>query len=282
MEEKNLSLVEMPITKGIYGHLTNSEYRALEGVSISYLKEIARSPAHFKELVANPITPSPDMKLGTAFHAALLEPDRFKDAYVIAPVIDKRTKVGKQAWEDFVREHSGKEAIDAESYELVLKMADAVHKHPTAKKLLTGGVAEQSVFWRCPVTDVLCKCRPDYLIEKKGIVVDIKTTYDASEFAFKKSIAKYGYHLQTAFYLEGVGINLGRVLSDFVHVVVEKTPPYAVGIYVLDDVSIAEAAKEIKRLLDIYSNCLKTNQWPGYPDTIQNVTIPAYLFKGDE
>lgn len=278
---EQLFTVDMPLIKGIYGHLTNSEYRALEGVSITYLKEIARSPAHFKELVANPIIPSADMKLGTAFHAALLEPESFKN-YAVAPEIDKRTKAGKQAWEEFVKENSGKETMEKEDYETVLKMVESVSNHPTAKKLLTGGKAEQSVFWKCPVTDVLCKCRPDYLIEKKGIIVDIKTTYDASEYAFKRSIAKFQYHLQSAFYLEGVGINIGKVLSDFVHVVVEKTPPFAVGIYVLDDASIAEASKEIKRLLEIYSNCLKTNSWPSYPEVIQNVTIPPYLFKGDE
>jgi hypothetical protein len=53
------------------------------------------------------------MKLGTATHCAILEPERFNSEYVAMPEgIDRRTTAGKQAYADLLA--SGAEILAAD------------------------------------------------------------------------------------------------------------------------------------------------------------------------
>ena len=49
---------------------------------------------------------------GTAYHTYVLEPDKFSQTIAVIPEgIDRRTKVGKAAWEAFQSESAGKVCI---------------------------------------------------------------------------------------------------------------------------------------------------------------------------
>ena len=89
MKMENISLLSMPA----------DHYHLHPAVGHSGLVRIMRSPAHYREYVAHPPEPTPAMQLGTAFHTALLEPDRFGQSFVVAPKFDRRTKDGKAAAE---------------------------------------------------------------------------------------------------------------------------------------------------------------------------------------
>jgi hypothetical protein len=83
---------------------------------------------------------------------------------------------------------------------------------------------------------MLLKGRVDIVaIDQHGAttIADVKTTEDASIEAFSKTIAQYGYAQQAAYYMDLLGA------SHFVFIAVEKTAPYAVGVYCLDAASIA-------------------------------------------
>ena len=77
---------------------------------------------------------TPAMKLGTATHCAILEPERFDIEYIEAPYIDRRTKDGKALWSEL--EQSGKIVLTHEEYSNVTSMAKAVSEHELASKLL--------------------------------------------------------------------------------------------------------------------------------------------------
>ena len=53
-------------------------------------------------------------------------------------------------------------------------MANALRKHEIASKLISGGAAEQSIYWNQQVSsldipEIFCKARPDYIKPlKKG------------------------------------------------------------------------------------------------------------------
>ena len=111
-----------------------------------------------------------------------------------------------------------------------------MRRHPTASKLFTGGVAEQSCYWSQTVyyadarAEVLCKCRPDYVKAISGgyVIVDLKTTLDARERPFQgRAYWDLGYHLSAAHYVTGLTEIRGTPPQAFIFVAVEKEPPYA-------------------------------------------------------
>lgn len=129
-------------------NLPIEEYHSGPGISKSALDQIARSPAHYMAYKAAPHEPTPAMLLGSVFHAAVLEPGEFDARYCVAPEgIDRRTKVGKEAWAEFEYEANGKEIIKPDIMCTVRGMAQSVAAHPLARSLVTGGTAEQSIYW---------------------------------------------------------------------------------------------------------------------------------------
>lgn len=272
---------------GVYDNLTNHEYHSGPGINKGLLDVVRRSPAHAKAVLdaANDSEPTAAMQLGTAFHSMLLEPQDFERTYVVAPKFDKRTKEGKAGWEAFQAEHGGKQFIDQEQLDQLLAMAHSVRQHPAANALLTGapGRAELSVYWQDAITGELCRCRPDFW-RQDGIIVDVKTTDDASQEEFSRSLVKWRYHVQAPWYLDGTTAahQAGHAPKGwsapkaFAFLVVEKKPPYAVAVYVLDAESMALGRAEYRTDLDKLAACMKSGEWPGYGDTIQQLGVPQW------
>src|SRR4051812_43157740 len=72
-------------------------YHAAPALSQSELKLIAdKTPRHFHHMKKALRPPSEEMKLGSAAHMAILEPDRFVDTYRMLQPINKRTKAGRE------------------------------------------------------------------------------------------------------------------------------------------------------------------------------------------
>jgi hypothetical protein len=110
-------------------------------------------------------------------------------------------------------------------------------------------------------------------------LVDYKTTIDASEAGFGKSVANYGYHLQASWYLEaaaacGFGVDL-----KFVFVVQEKTAPYLVQVFQMgsDELTIGHAMGAKART--VFAECAESGVWPGYPNEITFARLPRWAKK---
>jgi len=252
---------------------TNEQYHADPAVSASHLKAVMQSPYHYWARFLDPnrklVEPTAAMRLGSLVHCAVLEPDELLQRYAVAP--DRRTKAGKEQAERIVAE--GLEPVSDSDMALALSMAASVRNHPAAAALLAQGTAEQSFWWDDMPTGLRCKCRPDWY---HGItVVDLKTCTDASPAAFASSIAKFGYHIQAAHYLEGL---FGA--ERFVFIAVEKEPPYAVAVYELDHASMAVGRDLRNNALDVISTCKAADLWPGYGDTsVQTLSLPSWALK---
>ena len=63
---------------------------------------------------------------------------------------------------------------------------------------------EQTILWREPETELLCRVRLDSLRElgEARVIVDLKSTRAAEPDAFGRSIEKFGYDFQAAFYTD--------------------------------------------------------------------------------
>lgn len=190
-------------------------------------------------------------------------------------VIKSADNIVAKNYADYLRLIGSKEVIKPEEYDEAQKIAASVRAHPAASKLLQEGDAEVSFFWDDPDTGYPCKSRADF-VNSMGYIVDLKTTQDASESEFGRSIGKFGYHRQNAMYMDGYEAVTGERAKGFAFIAVEKKPPYAVGVYLLDDESEDKGRDEYKGLLSKFSECQKSGEWPGYSDQVCTIELPGW------
>ena len=261
----------------------NVEYHAHPAVSKSHLDEIERSPLHYWSRFLDPDRatppPTPAMVIGTALHTHVLEMHQWDKQFIVAPAgIDRRTKAGKEEWAAFESLANKRTVISREDGETIAAMGRAIYGHPAAAMLLTmAGRAETSHFWTDETTGIECKCRPDWLLEDCTVIVDLKTTEDASPSGFQRSIAKFNYHKQAAWYLHGVEQSTGVCPSQFIFVAVEKKAPYAVGVYAADPESIKVGWQTAERNLERIAECRAAKYWPSYSEAIEPISLPRWM-----
>lgn len=270
---------------GVFGGIPNEEYHGGPGISKSGLDLIAKSPLHYWAAYLDPMREPREetaaMRVGTAIHTAILEPDTFLDRYRIMPEgIDRRTKKGKEEYETLIAEAAamGATLLSADDAKTALQVAKACHAHPLAAQLLGAGAAEQSVYWVDDETGILCKCRPDWLLEANPnhAILDVKSTEDASPEGFMKSAYKYRYHVQAAWYLDGVEQATGMKADSFMFLALEKKRPYAAAFYFADEAMIEAGRVEYREALRTYADCLAADKWPGYADRLVPLSLPRW------
>lgn len=245
--------------------MTNEAYHGdREAVSSSGLKKILVSPMHFQDYLANKSTETTALRVGTAIHTALLEPDVFKSEYVIAPVVDRRTKAGKELWEEFMAGLGGKRIVTESELEMLTKIAEQVKQHRMANTLLTMGKAEQSIFWTDKETGIRCKVRPDSL--SPYAILDVKSTESAHRNDFPRSCVRYNYDLSAAMYQEGVRELTGETI-DFVFLAVEKSSPNLCALYKASEEMMVSGYAKFRAALRTLAECRASGVWGGYqPD----------------
>ena len=146
--------------------------------------------------------------------------------------------------------------------DVVFKMRSAIEAHPIAREIIQDIESpEVSIFYE--YQGVAMRSRIDATL-KSGAILDLKTTDDASDRAFRRSVFKWRYHVQRFLYKEGYERLLGRKIPEFYFLVVEKKEPFGVGVYTLGKEFVDQARLETNELLKAYEHCLGMNEWPGY------------------
>ena len=263
--------------------MDNTDYHAHPAISKSHLDQVAKSPLHYFARYLDPnrvaTEPTAAMAIGSAVHTHVLELDQWDARYVSAPDgIDRRTKAGKAEWEAFTTAATGRTVLPKADADLVMRMAHSVFSHPAAAMLLAlPGKAETTHMWTDEATGLQCKCRPDWLTDDGRLIVDLKTTEDASPRGFARSIAQWRYHTQASWYLDGVEQSTGTRPEQFLFVCVEKKAPYACAVYAADAEMIDAGAQTAARDLDVLATCKAANAWPGYSDQIEPISLPAWM-----
>lgn len=276
MEQRQIIVAPEP---GLYENVAHETYLSWDAASNSALGHMRQSPAHCFAAVHGPSNPTPAKELGTALHFAILEPELFSQRYVIAPKVDKRTTKGKEEWAAFLKANPGKLHLDADGWEVCKALRDAVNSHPDAGPIIRASKRKElSGVWDDPATGVRCKLRMDLPCEKAGILADLKSTEDASPDVFVRSIEKYGYHRQGAHYLDGAA-KLDLIFDQFVIIAFEKSPPYGVMVYQIEDEALEIGAKELAPLIRRYAECKRDNHWPGYPIGVHPISLPEWRLR---
>jgi hypothetical protein len=262
--------------------MDNTAYHAHPAVSKSHLDLIARSPLHYWARYLDPkrVTPepTPQMRLGTALHTHVLELDQWDQQIAVAPQCDRRTKAGKEAFAAFEADAADKTVITADDAEVVMQMGRSILRHPGAAMLLgLQGKAETTHMWTDATYGLECKCRPDWFTDDGAIVVDLKTTRDASPRGFRRSIADYRYHVQAGWYMHGVEQATGKRPDQFIFICVETTAPYAVAVYAADAEMIERGYQQAMEDLGKLAVCKAANNWPSYSDQIEPISLPTWM-----
>lgn len=258
--------------------MKETEYRAAEGISASDLKLFRRSPAHWLSERQHPREPSPAMKLGTAIHSAVLEPDKFDGEYIALPSFDRRTKAGKESAAAFEKENEGKTCLSEYEMAICRGIIGAVNRHPISAILKDQAcLKEQSIFWSDSHTNVHCKARLDAMNPESHTVLEIKSTEDASKEAFYWSIyGAFGYWIQAIHYSYGYLAKYGS-FPRFIFVAIEKSRPYGISLFELDAEFWSKADPLYNSLLLRADDCIKFNHFPAYSQDVQIISTPKEL-----
>lgn len=241
--------------------LSNELYHACNGYSSTQLRLVqtggTAALAWYKSAPRDE-SRSVALSLGTAVHTAILEPERFDEDFVCAPDVNLRTSDGKAELAAFEEqcEADGLTPMKSDDYRKVCLMRDSALAQPVIAALLQRGVAELSVFYRTE-QGVLFKVRPDWFGELCGVpfVMDVKTTDDVHDFG--KSVEKYGYHVQAAFYSLIMSKVFG-IEADFAFCVVGKSLEcgrYPVSLGLLEDADFDEGMLKVRETITQLEVC---------------------------
>ena len=267
-------------------NLPFADYLAAPGISSSSVRQYIRSPSHYRHyLETGGEPPTPAQLVGTLIHCAVLEPGSWHARYVIAPAVDRRTKDGKQAWATFAAANKNREIVSADQHETAWTIADRLSEMPEFRRLKFSGInsaVEASAFAIDPESGLQTKARADF-VRADGVLMDLKSAADASPHGFASACARYGYHIQAAFYLDTFNADPadGPQYDRFCFVAVEKAAPYAAGVYWLDEASIELGRQQYRKALLEIAQHQRNDTWPvGYGE--QEISLPAWAFWENE
>jgi hypothetical protein len=280
---------------GIYRNVTFAEYIGWPHVNNSSLSYAARSMAHYR--YAPEIETTDAMRFGSLVHCGKLEPASIGARYAVMPDFAaeirkpdgteysnvRATKAYKEAADAWRATIGDRECCTSQDLEQMLGIVQSLVMHDQARLWLCGGgEPEVSFVWDDPDSGVRCKARVDRWHGCNGqqLAVDLKTTKDASDF--ERSILRYAYHRQAAFYTDGITACTGIRNVLFGIVAVEKEKPFGVRAALMSDDAVAVGRREYKRLLAQLAECREANVWPGYSDPVA-WSLPSWaLAAGDD
>lgn len=141
---------------------------------------------------------------------------------------------------------------------------------------LSLGKSEQTLVWQRETSlgPIWCRARLDFLSLQLMTILDPKSTgLGIGDAALQRMAAKDGWHIQQAWYLEGVDAlgdkNFHVDAVRFRFPVVESTPPYQARWVDLPESWIGIARQRIDRAAETFARCLRANEWPEHPPTCE-------------
>ncbi len=264
---------------GVRHGMSFAEYLQVPALSNSGMKLLAKSPLHYAaqfDPERPDAEPSDALRRGSLLHTMVLEPHTFAQRYRVKPEgMNFATKDGK-AWRDATP--AGIEIVSDAEHRAACVQARRLRALPEIAALLGSGEAEVSFFWLDEETGTLCKGRADWAFRSAAgvVLLDLKTTEDATPAAFSRSVARYGYHQQAAWYCDGWTAATGEPVLGFVFGAVESAWPHAAASYLLDDAALIKAREHIRSMVALHAECTRTGIWPGIASDITTLSLPAW------
>lgn len=247
-----------------FANVEESVYHAGPGLSQSVLKAYSKSPAHAKLMMSGKVFSTEAMKLGSACHAAIFEPERFRASFFAGPDVDRRTKAGKELWQATLDANTGRTILSADDVLTIDGITQSLRTHPFFGYIADGiGYPELSFYWE--QFGVLCKSRYDWITStaiplqegQERIIFDLKTTeYGVTKEDCERTIRGLGYDIQAAWYLSA------QTDAQFVFIFAEKKPPFSIAFYQVGPAMRAAGNEKIDQLFSKHAECTAAGKWP--------------------
>jgi len=246
----------------------------------SELKLMQESMNHWLSKREYPETKA--LLLGSLGHTMILEMDKLTERYLVMPKVDARTKGGKE--QKLLAEEQahleGKILISQEDFTQALGWRDNILKNPVTSNVFqkSRGENEVSGFFKHPDFDnIKGAFRVDKLLRDQKIAIDLKIMLSGNPYAFMSSVKKYSYHMQAAWYLDGLKAITGDEF-DFLFVVCEKSNPHNVQTYRLSEKDIEKGRDDVRAIVKKYHQYKdageqQQNRLCGYYDGIQTLEV---------
>jgi hypothetical protein len=198
--------------------------------------------------------------IGSAIHEIILEPHLFNQHYAVCPKVDRRTKDGKAAYENFLKENAGKTTIFEDEIDVIQGIGEEALKNKTLMELVSDCYKEISVYSVDEKTGLNVRMRPDALHKTKSKITDLKSCLSSSPKDFKNDVFKYGYSISAAFYSDFIG------RQNYIFAALEKAPPYQISLFMLEDEKIEWGRQQYRMALDLMKYCFDNNYYPDYTE----------------
>lgn len=212
--------------------MTREEYDATDGINQTFLKNVLAVSPSFAVHSAQVREETPALSFGIALHAHVLEVHNFHKKVAVKPEgIDRRTKEGKIAYEEFLAESVGKTIITNDDYAKIMLMRDNalwLIEHKQARK----STNELSITAKFKVTEgpfagsvLPIKAQLDTLHELEDVAVirDLKSVADISDVP--KASRNGGWGVQSALYSDLVA-EITHTQVTFEYIASSKEPPH--------------------------------------------------------
>lgn len=228
--------------------------------------------------------------LGTAAHAALLEGS---DGIAVIDPADYPSKTGNipDGWtNNAIREARdsaralGKTPLLKRHYDGVRRMVEVANEFISASEIgedWRDGDSEVTAIWSEGKPPIWMRCRMDRIAKDRRLIVDYKSTVDASPEQFSRLLVRMGYHIQDSFYRRGaraVGVDEPR----FVFLAQSVEPPYECSLHGCDPALQQIADAEVDRAVRLWRHCLATAHWPSYDKRVHYAIPTSYMIQDHE
>lgn len=250
---------------GLHPSMPMADYLQIPGLGSTELEWLAVSPRYYRYMRGRERRQTAAMALGTAVHAAVLEPEAFARDYarepdpeVVAPELTK-PRASRQFREAVATlAGNGFTVLRGDDSEAVHAMAAAVREHPHAALLLERAPQrEVTMLWER--AGRLCRGRVDLL--GPHVIGDLKTTRNLRSFS-PWTITRMGYHRQLGYYADGLE-RLGLAVEHFFLIAVETSPPFDVGVFAVQPETVRIGQLEVEALFERLHACEDSGEWPG-------------------
>ena len=196
--------------------------------------------------------------LGSALHELVMEPELLHLHYITFPKVDKRTKEGKLAYEEYLIKAEDKVVLYDDEMVMLENIASNAKKNKTLVSLIEDSYKELSCYTVDEKTGLKLRMRPDMLCKTKSTIVDIKSCLDSSPRKFKSDVFSYGYSMSAAYYSDFIG------RDNYIFAAMEKKQPYQVSLYVCNDDMIEAGRQKYRTGLDLLKWSYDNNFWCDY------------------
>ena len=263
--------------------MSNADYHAHKAISKSKLDAARKSGKHLYDMLYGPPRESTAVfDMGTVLHASALPGEDADEIAVRMPEgMKKSTKEGKA----FVAEHQGKIILNPSDAYAIDQMMLSLREHPFSASLVNGelkGKAEQSFFCTDKETGLELKARPDFILDDCSLILDLKTTVDASPKGFQRSVANYRYFVQASHYLDVIEGATGTRPQAFLFVAVEKARPFSTAVYMADQAMIDLGKQQAREDLNNIAQWIADDKFPGYSERVEEISLPKWMLPKED